>query len=86
MYVISTIIFLAIVIYLYYKNIYGYWTNMGVFHIKPEFFFGNAKDRVLFKKSFHEFHRDMYFKFKGHKYAGKNLSAVSSYYLILYTV
>lgn len=43
---------------------------MGVFHIEPTFFFGNAKERVLFKKSFHEFHRDLYFKFKGHKYAG----------------
>lgn len=43
---------------------------MGVFHIEPVFFFGNSKERVLFRKSFHEFHRDMYFKFKGHRYAG----------------
>lgn len=69
-YVTSTIVFLSIVVYLYYRNIYSFWRKMGVFHIEPAFFFGNAKDRVLFKKSFHEFHRDMYFKFKGHRYAG----------------
>jgi len=59
---------------------------MGVFHIQPEFFFGNAKDRVLFKKSFHEFHRDMYFKFKGHKYAGKNLLSISPFHNVPYTI
>lgn len=69
-YVISAIICLFIAVYLYYKNVYSYWEKMGVFHIKPVFFFGNAKDRVLFRKSFHEFHREIYFKFKGHRYAG----------------
>lgn len=70
MYATSAVIFLFTVVYLYYKNIYNYWKKKGVFHIEPVFFFGNAKERVLFKKSFHEFHRDMYFKFKGHRYAG----------------
>ncbi|VVC43814.1 Hypothetical protein CINCED_3A007845 [Cinara cedri] len=69
-YVVSAIVFLSIVVYLYYRNIYSFWRKMGVFNIEPEFFFGNAKDRVLFRKSFHEFHRDIYFKFKGHRYAG----------------
>lgn len=50
---------------------------MGVYHIEPIFFFGNAKDRVLFKKSFHEFHRELYFKFKGHRYAGWYFMAVN---------
>lgn len=71
MWVSSTAIILFIAVYLYYKNIYTYWKKMGVFHIEPVFFFGNAKERVLFKKSFHEFHRELYFKFKGHRYAGK---------------
>ncbi|XP_050530773.1 cytochrome P450 6k1-like isoform X2 [Daktulosphaira vitifoliae] len=70
MYITTVIFILLLSIYLYYKNIYNYWKKMGVYHIEPVFFFGNAKERVMFKKSFHEFHRDIYFKFKGHRYAG----------------
>lgn len=77
LYMTSAVIILSTVVYLYYKSIYSFWRNMGVFHIEPAFFFGNAKDRVLFKKSFHEFHRDMYFKFKGHPYAGKYVILIS---------
>jgi len=69
-YTTSAIVVLFTAVYLYYRNIYSYWKKMGVYHLEPTFFFGNAKDRVLFKKSFHEFHRDLYFKFKGHRYAG----------------
>lgn len=69
-YTTCAIVVLFTAVYLYYRNIYSYWKKLGVYHLEPTFFFGNAKERVLFKKSFHEFHRDMYFKFKGHRYAG----------------
>ncbi|XP_050439348.1 cytochrome P450 6k1-like [Adelges cooleyi] len=78
----TAIITLFVGIYLYYKNIYNYWKKIGVYHIEPEFFFGNAKERVMFKKSFHEFHRDMYFKFKGHRYAGYYLGRRASLVVI----
>jgi cytochrome P450 len=43
---------------------------MGIPYITPVPFFGNAKDRLLFRKSFSDLQQELYAKFDGHPVAG----------------
>jgi cytochrome P450 family 6 len=58
-------------IYLYLTKTYDYWKKKGVHYEEPTIIFGNIKDRLLFRKSFHENQRDIYKSFKGHRFAGE---------------
>ncbi|XP_075237076.1 cytochrome P450 9e2-like [Lycorma delicatula] len=60
----------GILVYWYLTKPFSHWNIRGVHHIKPQVIFGNIKDRVLFKISFHEFQLKLYRQFKGHKFAG----------------
>lgn len=66
------VILLAIITFLYwhFTKTFNHWTKRGVEFEKPVILFGNIKDRMLFRKSFHEFQLDTYKKFKGLRYAG----------------
>jgi hypothetical protein len=50
---------------------YDYWKKRGIHYKEPTIIFGNIKDRILFRKSFHEAQRDVYLSFKGHRFAGE---------------
>ncbi|XP_026678357.1 cytochrome P450 9e2-like, partial [Diaphorina citri] len=63
---ISTLTFL----YWHFTKTYDHWKKRGVVFEKPILLFGNLKERMLFRQSFHEYQRDAYFKFEGHPYAG----------------
>jgi hypothetical protein len=58
-------------LYWYCSSTFNHWKKKGVHYREPTIIFGNIKDRVLFRKSFHEFHRDLYRSFDGYKYAGE---------------
>lgn len=66
-------ILLAFLTFLYwhFTKTFDHWKRKGVKFEKPIIIFGNIKDRMLFRKSFHEFQLEMYKKFKGLQYAGK---------------
>lgn len=64
---VSTVLLL---LYLYCTNTFGYWAMMGIHYLEPTIIFGNIKDRILFRISFHEFQRKLYREFEGHEYAG----------------
>ncbi|KAK3908720.1 Cytochrome P450 9e2 [Frankliniella fusca] len=49
---------------------FSHWRKLGVKHIPPEFFFGNIRKRVLFRVSFHELQKELYFSFAGERVAG----------------
>lgn len=49
---------------------FSHWRKLGVKHISPEFFFGNIRKRVLFRQSFHELQKELYFSFPGERVAG----------------
>jgi len=57
-------------LYWYLTMTYDYWKKKGIYYKEPTIIFGNIKDRLLFRKSFHENQRDVYMSFKGHKFAG----------------
>lgn len=57
-------------LYWYFTKTYDYWKKMGIHYKEPTILFGNIKDRLLFRKSFHENQRDIHMSFKGHKFAG----------------
>lgn len=57
-------------LYWYCTMTFNYWKEKGIHYTEPIIIFGNIKDRVLFRISFHEFQRDLYRRFDGHKYAG----------------
>lgn len=58
-------------LYWHFTKTFNHWKNRKIFHLKPVILFGNIKDRVLFRKSFHEFQLNVYNKLKGNKIAGK---------------
>ncbi|XP_066997652.1 cytochrome P450 9e2 isoform X2 [Anabrus simplex] len=60
----------AVIIYWHYTKTFSYWKKKGVHYIEPTILFGNIKDRMLFRKSFHEFQLELYKKFHGYRYAG----------------
>ncbi|XP_069683724.1 cytochrome P450 9e2-like [Periplaneta americana] len=61
---------LLVLFYLYCTNTFGYWDLLGIHYLEPTIIFGNIKDRILFRISFHEFQKRLYEGFEGHKYAG----------------
>ncbi|PSN47000.1 hypothetical protein C0J52_15328 [Blattella germanica] len=61
--------------YWYSTNTFKHWKKKGVYYKEPVMIFGNIKDRILFRRSFHEFQQDVYKMFEGHKYAGKTEEA-----------
>jgi hypothetical protein len=58
-------------LYWYLTMTFDYWKKAGIHYKEPTIIFGNIKDRLLFRKSFHETQRDVYMSFKGHKFAGE---------------
>lgn len=65
-----TLMLLLGALYWYLTMTYDYWKKRGIYYKEPTIIFGNIKDRLLFRKSFHENQRDVYISFKGHKFAG----------------
>ncbi|XP_046391290.1 cytochrome P450 9e2-like [Ischnura elegans] len=57
-------------LYKYYTNNHDVWKNKGIPYLKPLIFFGNIKDRMLFRKSFHEFYLELYNKLRMHPVGG----------------
>uniref|UniRef100_A0A1B6CG14 Cytochrome P450 n=1 Tax=Clastoptera arizonana TaxID=38151 RepID=A0A1B6CG14_9HEMI len=57
-------------IYWYLTKTFNHWKSRNVCYIEPVILFGNLKDRVLFRQSFHEFQLFIYNQFKGNKIAG----------------
>lgn len=76
---ISTLTFL----YWHFTKTYDHWKKRGVVFEKPILLFGNLKERMLFRQSFHEYQRDAYFKFEGHPYAGKKLFGSFTFHVSL---
>jgi hypothetical protein len=58
-------------VYWYCTRTFNHWKKKGIHFKEPVIFFGNCKERILFQKSYHEFDRDLYRSFDGHKYAGE---------------
>ena len=56
-----------ILFYYYLIKEWGKFEKKGLFCLKPELFFGNAKDMYLEKKDFAQFHLWLYKQFEGHK-------------------
>ncbi|PNF19766.1 Cytochrome P450 9e2 [Cryptotermes secundus] len=57
-------------LYWYCTMTFNYWKKKRIHYIEPVILFGNIKDRALFRTSFHEFQKELYRRFDGHKYAG----------------
>nr|XP_018905683.1 PREDICTED: cytochrome P450 9e2-like [Bemisia tabaci] len=64
------VMFIITFLYWHYTKTFNYWKKKGVFYFEPIIFFGNIKDRILFRKAFHQFWLDTYKSMKGHKFAG----------------
>jgi cytochrome P450 family 6 len=63
-------------LYWYGTKTFNYWKEKGIHYAEPTIFFGNIKDRVFLRTSFHEFQRDLYRRFDGHKYAGERENCI----------
>ncbi|XP_069683719.1 cytochrome P450 9e2-like [Periplaneta americana] len=61
---------LLLLFYLYCTNTFGYWKQRGIHYLEPTIIFGNIKDRMLLRVSFHDFQKELYKSFEGHKYGG----------------
>ncbi|KAK7870555.1 hypothetical protein R5R35_009070 [Gryllus longicercus] len=61
---------LVALLYWHLTRTFSYWHKKGVYYLPPTVFFGNLKERILFRISFHEFQLNLYNKFQGHKVAG----------------
>ncbi|BES96419.1 Cytochrome P450 [Nesidiocoris tenuis] len=68
--IIVIILTIAAGFYWWLLNRNKYWVKRNVITRPPLLFYGNLKDRVLFKTPFHIFYRQFYEDFKGHKYVG----------------
>ncbi|CAH0384343.1 unnamed protein product [Bemisia tabaci] len=64
------LIILLAFLYGHFTKNFDYWKKKGVFYFEPVFLFGNIKDRILFRKAFHQFWLDTYRSMKGHKFVG----------------
>lgn len=53
-----------VLIYLYFKHIYGYWKKQNIPHVPAEVPFGNLKDFIFQKKSIPDIVTDVYNKLK----------------------
>lgn len=63
-------IFLVSVLFYYLSKTYRHWKKKGVHYLKPSFFFGNIKSRILFRESEHEFYKKLYLEHKEHRMIG----------------
>lgn len=74
---VTLLILLPLVLYIYYKRKHSYWLNRNVPFLEPSIPFGNLGAFVLRKTSIMRLLRDFYFecKLKGHKYTGIYLYA-----------
>ncbi|RZF44024.1 hypothetical protein LSTR_LSTR007296 [Laodelphax striatellus] len=68
--VVGFVTFICCIGYWHFTRTFNHWSKRGVVHEPPKIFFGNIKDRILLRKSFHEFQKETYWKFKGVKVAG----------------
>uniref|UniRef100_A0A8D9EVW2 Cytochrome P450 9e2 n=1 Tax=Cacopsylla melanoneura TaxID=428564 RepID=A0A8D9EVW2_9HEMI len=66
----AILITVASFLYWHFTKSFDHWKKKGVVFEKPVFLFGNIKDRMLFRKAFHEFQLETYKKFKGNPFAG----------------
>lgn len=67
---LAVLVSLGVVIYWHLTRTFSHWKNKGVFYLTPQILFGNLKERMLFRISFHEFQRNLYNKCEGHRVAG----------------
>ncbi|CAG9830350.1 unnamed protein product [Diabrotica balteata] len=69
---LGLILFLTIfvLIYMYYKNAYKYWKNMGVPQLDPEFPFGDMYDTIFRKQNMGDKIKEIYDKMKGQRFVG----------------
>ncbi|KAK9501327.1 hypothetical protein O3M35_012063 [Rhynocoris fuscipes] len=69
-FILSVVLIILLFLYWFLTRNYNFWESRGVPCRKQEFLFGNLKDRVFLKTSFHEFIQDFYKEMKGKPFAG----------------
>ncbi|KAF4519270.1 hypothetical protein B566_EDAN002159 [Ephemera danica] len=63
-------LFTSVLLYLYLSWNFKHFKKMAVPYIQPAIFFGNFKDRMLFRKSLSEVNQELYQEFDGHPVCG----------------
>ncbi|XP_071445857.1 probable cytochrome P450 6a14 [Hetaerina americana] len=69
-YVVALLCLVLWYLYKYFTGTFGTWEKKGIPYATPLIFFGNIKDRMFFRLSFHEFYLEMYNKLKGYPVGG----------------
>lgn len=61
---------LFLIIYVYYKNAFRYWSDMGVPQLDPSFPFGDMYDTIFRKQNMGDKIKQIYDRMKGERYVG----------------
>ena len=64
---VTGILGFGLVCYWWLTKNYGYFEKKGLFCLKPQLIFGNAKDMYMQTVTMNEFFMDIYKKMEGHK-------------------
>lgn len=59
---------LFLIIYVYYKNAFRYWSDMGVPQLDPSFPFGDMYDTIFRKQNMGDKIKQIYDRMKGERY------------------